>query len=135
MTSSPNKTLAFGAPGIEPRWTSSSKEGVGTAYHTASQVWFTISHGILNEVYFPTIDRPQTRDLQFLVSDAQTFFHEEKRALQHEVEYIERDTLGYRITSADPDGRYRLVKEIIADPHAPCVLVRVKLDAAHASAE
>lgn len=135
MTSSLNKTLAFGAPGIEPRWTSSSKEGVGTAYHTASRVWFTISHGILNEVYFPTIDRPQTRDLQFLVSDGQTFFHEEKRDLLHEVEYIERDTLGYRITSADPNGRYRLVKEIIADPHAPCVLVRVKLEAAHEWAE
>ncbi len=120
--------FAPGQPGIEPRWTSSSKEGVGTAYHTASRVWFTISHGVLNEVYFPTIDRPQIRDLQFLISDGESFFHEEKRHLQHEIDYIEQHTLGYRIISTDPDGRYRLIKEIVTDPHHPCVLIHVKLD-------
>ena len=67
--------LAFGGPGIEPRWTSSSKEGVGTAWSDASRVWFTLSHGILNEVYYPTVDRPQVRDLEFLVTDGASFFH------------------------------------------------------------
>ena len=57
--------IAFGAPGIEPRWTSSAKDGVGTAYHSASCVWFTLSHGIINEIYFPHVDSPNTRDLQF----------------------------------------------------------------------
>ena len=65
---------AFGRPGMPPRWTSSSKEGVGTAYSTSSRVWFTLSHGILNEIYFPTIDHPQTRDMQFLITDGATFF-------------------------------------------------------------
>ena len=37
---------AFGAPGIEPRWTSSAKTGIGTAYNSASCVWFTLSHGM-----------------------------------------------------------------------------------------
>jgi hypothetical protein len=32
--------LAFGRPGIPPGWTSSAKEGVGTAYSTGSRVWF-----------------------------------------------------------------------------------------------
>src|SRR5207244_8265752 len=72
---------AFGRPGMPPRWTSSSKEGVGTAYSTSSRVWFTISHGILNEIYFPTIDHPQIRDMQFLVTDGKSFFHEERRDL------------------------------------------------------
>src|ERR1035441_9619545 len=44
-------SAAFGAPGIEPRWTSSAKEGLGTAYHTSCRVWFTLSHGIANEIY------------------------------------------------------------------------------------
>lgn len=70
------------------RWTSRSKEGVGTAYNTSSRVWFTISHGILNEVYYPRIDRPQIRDVQFLITDGETFFHEEKRDLIHRIEYI-----------------------------------------------
>src|SRR5213076_245311 len=49
----PENSIAFGAPGIEPRWTSSTKEGVGTAYHTSCRVWFTLSHGIVNEIYYP----------------------------------------------------------------------------------
>src|ERR1043166_9106872 len=54
--SSPENSVAFGAPGIEPRWTSSAKEGVGTAYHTSCRVWFTLSHGILNEIEYPDRD-------------------------------------------------------------------------------
>jgi len=46
-----NPRPAFGAPGIEPRWTARTKEGIGTAYHTSSRVWFTISHGIIDEIY------------------------------------------------------------------------------------
>src|SRR5712664_1646173 len=49
---------AFGAPGIAPRWTQSAKDAIGTAYSAGSTVWFTVSAGILNEVYYPTIDRP-----------------------------------------------------------------------------
>ena len=120
---------AFGRPGMPPKWTSSSKEGVGTAYSTSSRVWFTLSHGIVNEIYFPTIDRPQIRDLQFLITDGKTFFHEEKRNLSSEIESIEPHTLGYRIKSADPEGRYRIVKEIIADPHQPCVLINARIEA------
>lgn len=119
---------AFGHPGIPPRWTRSHKEGVGTAYHTSSRVWFTLSHGILNEVYFPTVDSPQTRDLQYLITDGESFFHEERRDLKHELEYVDEHALGYRLTSSDPKGRYRLVKEVISDPHLPCVLIRTRLE-------
>ena len=48
----PDNLDAFGAPGIEPRWTSSAKEGLGTAYHMSCRVWFTLSHGIVNEIYY-----------------------------------------------------------------------------------
>jgi len=119
---------AFGRPGIPPRWTSSSKEGIGTAYSASSRVWFTISYGILNEIYFPTIDRPQTRDMQFLITDGASFFHEERRDLDHEIECIASDALGYRVTSSDRDHRYRLVKEIISDPHQACVLINTRLE-------
>lgn len=119
---------AFGQPGMPPRWTSSSKEGVGTAYSTSSRVWFTLSHGILNEIYFPTIDHPQTRDMQFLITDGKSFFHEERRDLDHEIEGIEPGVLGYRVTSSDREHRYRLVKEIISDPHQSCVMIHACLE-------
>src|ERR1051326_4072887 len=120
--------IAFGHPGIAPRWTSSSKEGVGTAYSTASRVWFTLSHGILNEIYYPTIDRPQIRDMELLITDGETFFHEEKRDLDSTISSIEEHTLGYRTEGVDREGRYRIMKEIIADPHQPCVLIHVQIE-------
>jgi glucoamylase len=121
-------TRAFGHPGIAPAWTHSTKEGVGTAYNTASRVWFTLSHGILNEVYYPTVDAPQIRDLQYLITDGESFFHEEKRDLSSEFEYIDLHVPAFRITGRDPAGRYRIVKEIIADPHLPCVLMQTRLE-------
>ena len=48
---------APGRPGISPRWTSSAKSGVGTSLSSESRVWFTLSHGILNEVYYPRLDQ------------------------------------------------------------------------------
>ena len=119
---------AFGAPGLPPRWTSSEKDAVGTAYAGASRVWFTISHGILNEIYYPTIDRPQVRDMGFLLSDGETFFHEDKRDLDHTFEYIDADALGVRIISRDRQGRYVLTKEIVCDPHQSTVLVHARID-------
>ena len=118
---------APGHPGIPPTWSSSSKDGVGTAYATSSRVWFTLAHGIVTEIYYPTIDRPQIRDAQFLITDGATFFHEERRDLAGEVVRIEAESLGYHVVSDDPEGRYRLVKEIISDPHSACVLIRARL--------
>ena len=119
---------AFGAPGMEPRWTRSAKEGIGTAYHSSCRVWFTLSHGIVNEIYYPNVDCPNTRDLQFLITDGESFCHEERRDLEHQLEYPEKSTLYYRLTNADREGRYRLVKDIITDPHASVFLLRTRLD-------
>ena len=119
---------APGAPGIEPRWTSSAKDGIGTAYHTSSCLWFTLSHGIINEIYFPHVDSPNTRDLQFLITDGETFCHEEKRDLDHLTEYPEQNALLYRLTNSDREGRYRIVKEIIGEPHSSVLLIHTRLE-------
>jgi glucoamylase len=124
----PENSIAFGAPGIEPRWTSSAKEGVGTAYHTSCRVWFTLSHGIVNEIYYPHVDQPNTRDFQFLISDGETFCHEEKRDLNHTIDYPERDCLLYRLTNSEPSGRYRIVKHVFTDPHQSVLLVHTKVE-------
>lgn len=119
---------AFGRPGIEPRWTHGGKDGVGTAYSATSRIWFTLWNGIVTEVYYPTIDRPQIRDLQFLATDGKGFFHEEKRHLATRTHRITEHALAYGVSSEDPAGRYRIFKEILAAPHLPCVLQRVRLE-------
>ena len=118
---------AFGAPGVEPRWTSSRKDAVSTAYAASSRVWFTISHGTLNEIYYPTIDRPQTRDMELLFTDGETFCREEKRDLEYQFQYIDDDALAVRVSATDVNGRYSVTKEFITDPHHPVVLVNVKV--------
>jgi glucoamylase len=118
---------AFGAPGLEPRWTSSRKDAVSTAYAASSRVWFTISHGTLNEIYYPTIDRPQIRDMELLLTDGATFFHEEKRDLEYDFHYIDPKALAVRVVANDLQGRYTVTKEFISDPHHPVVLMNVRI--------
>src|ERR1700748_224278 len=118
---------AFGAPGVDPRGTSSEKDALSTAYAASSRVWFTVSHGTLNEIYYPTIDRPQTRDMELLFSDGETFFHEEKRDLAYDFHYIDSSAPAVRVTASDLQGRYTVTKEFISDPHHPVVLMNVKI--------
>ncbi len=124
----PQQGEAFGAPGLPSRWTSAVKDAIGTAYSASSRLWFTCSHGIVNEVYHPTIDRPQVRDMGFLITDGQTFVHEEKRDLISEFEVVHQEALAVRYINRDPDGRYTLIKEIISDPHHSVLLTHVRLE-------
>lgn len=117
---------AWGAPGIAPRWTRASKDAVGTAYSASSRLWFTVAQGVITEVYYPTIDSPQIRDLQYLVSDGKSFFHGERRHLDSTVEALSPHSLGFRSVSSDRQGRYRIEKEIISDPHQSCLLLHTR---------
>ncbi len=120
---------AFGAPGLEPRWTSSKKDTVSTAYAASSSVWFTVSHGTLNEIYFPTIDRPQTRDMELLFTDGETFFHEEKRDFEYAFSYLDPSVPAVSVSATSPTG-YKVTKEFISNPHHPVVLMNVKIEGA-----
>ncbi|HZB95318.1 MAG TPA: glucan 1,4-alpha-glucosidase [Herpetosiphonaceae bacterium] len=121
-----DEQYAPGWPGIPPRWTSSAKTGVGTAINSRSRAWFTLSHGILDEVYYPRLDWACTRDMEFIVTDGKDFFSEEKRHTHSQVEYLEEGVPAYRLTNVSQEGRYRIEKEIIADPRRPVVLQRVR---------
>jgi hypothetical protein len=55
-------------------------------------------------------------------------FHEEKRDLETRLEYLDDHALGYRLINADQEKRHHIVKEIIADPHLPCVLIHTRLE-------
>ena len=43
-------------PGALSHFDLARKDCVGTARNTTSKVWFTVAHGVLSDVYFPTID-------------------------------------------------------------------------------
>ncbi|HET9749197.1 MAG TPA: glucan 1,4-alpha-glucosidase [Casimicrobiaceae bacterium] len=121
-----SETYAPGWPGIPARWTSSAKTGLGTAVDGDSRVWFTLSHGILNEVYYPRIDSACTRDLGLIVTDGQVLFSEEKRDTRSETSTIEPGIPCYRIRNVHIGGRYEIHKEVHSDPSCDVVLQRVR---------
>jgi glucoamylase len=124
----PESGTAPGHPGIPPRWTSSAKSGVGTAASDQSRVWFTVSHGIINEVYFPTIDKANTRDLGLLVTDGAEFFSEEKRDAASEIRPLAQGVPGFRLTNTCLQGRYRIEKTILTDPGGDALLQQVRFE-------
>ncbi len=117
--------IAPGFPGIPPRWTSSAKDGVGTALGSVSRVWFTHSHGILNEVYYSRVDQACIRDLGLIVTDGREFFSEEKRHTKTRIEYLAEGVPAYRIVNSCLQNRYTIEKEIFADPTRDVVLQQI----------
>jgi glucoamylase len=121
----PDGPVAPGAPGIPPSWSSSDKDAVGTS-HYSSRVWFTIGHGILNEVYWPHVDRPQIRDLGFIVADDAGFWSEVKSDAAQAVHHA---ALGVpAITAVHTHRAYRLTLRICADDHADVVRLEARLE-------
>ena len=116
-------------PGVEPRWTSSAKSGVGTALDGRSHVWFTISHGIVDEVYYPRVDQANTRDLGLLVTSADGFFSEEKRDTRSVVHLIAPGVPGFRLVNTCVHGRYEIEKTIITDPERDVLMQRIRFRA------
>jgi glucoamylase len=125
VSDSPER-FAPGWPGIPPRWTSSAKTGVGSSLTLHSRVWFTISHGILDEVYYPRVDQACTRDLGLIVTDGSSYFSEEKRHCKFENLPIEPGIPVYELNNIARDGRYRIEKEILTDPYRSVVLQRIR---------
>ncbi len=115
-------TEAPGRPGMEPKWTSSAKSGVGTALNSNSRVWFTLSHGIINEIYYPGIDQACTRDMGMIVTDGTSFFSEEKRHTASGITYLADGVPGFSLVNTCNQGRYKIYKEILADPGRSSVL-------------
>src|ERR1700674_1797904 len=127
MTDSSTR-YAPGWPGIPPRWTSSAKTGVGTALNQHSKVWFTISHGIVNEVYFPRVDQACTRDLGFIVTSGRDFFSEEKRHCTFENTPFEPGVPAFELVNTEIGGRYRIHKEILTDPYRNVLLQKTRFE-------
>jgi glucoamylase len=118
-----------GPAGTSPQWATGAKDAVGTAAGFMSHVWFSLSHGILNEVYFPRIDIACVRDLGMIVTDGVSYFSEEKRDARHEIETPHEGIPLYRVTNICPQGRYRIEKTIFTDPDDHALLQETRFEA------
>jgi glucoamylase len=120
---------APGWPGMAGSWSSSAKSGVGCAISNQSAVWFTLSHGICNEIYYPRIDQACVRDLGLLVTDGGHFRSEERRDAHSEVSWLADGVPAYRMVSTCRQGRYRIEKLVLTDPCRPVLLQQISFQA------
>ncbi len=118
-----------GAPGIAARWTSSAKSGVGTSAGATSRVWFAVSHGIVDEVYYPSFDKANTRDLGLLVTDRDQFSSEEKRDTLNDIEMLAPGVPGFRMHNVCRQGRYEIEKIVLTDPAHDVLVQKIRFRA------
>jgi glucoamylase len=85
-----------------------------------------LSHGILNEIYFPRVDQACTRDFGLIVTDGHQFFSEEKRHCTFENIPVEPGVPVYELTNTSIEGRYRIEKEVLTDPWRNVVLQKIR---------
>jgi glucoamylase len=85
-----------------------------------------MSHGIFNEIYYPSLDKACIRDMGFIVTDGRGFFSEEKRDTESVVHWLAEGVPAFRMVNTCHKGRYRIEKEIITDPHRDTVLQRLR---------
>ena len=121
--------IAPNGPGSQARWTSSAKTGVGTALSNTSNVWFTLSHGIFNEIYYPRLDQACVRDMGFIVTGGADYFSEEKRDADSQIHWIADGVPGFGLVNTCRLGRYEISKEIVTDPQRDAVLQHTRFAA------
>src|SRR6185369_6278856 len=119
---------APGAPGTASDWVPGDKDGFGTARGTASKVWYTLSRGTLNEVFYPRIDTPSLRESQFVVTDGSTFTDREDRDSTHQVQLLSSSSLTYRLVNTAKSGNWRITKTFVTDPARSSVLEDVTFE-------
>lgn len=116
---------APGKPGVTSTWTSGHKTGLGTSASTRSKVWFTLDEQQLTEVYYPRLDIPNLRTLDFIVSDGKGYTRLVSRlASRHETTWTDKSALSFTQSTGEA-GRWELQRSYITDPIRQTLLVQV----------
>ncbi|MGW2769798.1 glycoside hydrolase family 15 protein [Streptomyces sp. NPDC001275] len=121
---------APGAPGTAsyPARLPADKTGFGTSYGTAGKTWFTLQGGRLSEVYYPTLDTPNVRELGFVVTDGKTFASRAEKASQHVTQLADQRSLTYRIVATDKEKRWRLTTTYVTDTDRSALQIDVRFE-------
>jgi glucoamylase len=129
--------VAPGGPGGKADWLAANKSGFGTSQTTLSKVWFTLEGGRLSEVYYPRLDRPSVRNLDFMITDGHSFAARVQDASSSTTRLVGPDhgrrdnkgkpnSLTYQIINTDTGMRWRLTTTFVTDPSRPTLLIDVE---------
>jgi glucoamylase len=118
---------APGRPGQQVAYYGANKGGFGTAHDVRSNVWFTLEPGGgTGEIYYPDLSTPAARALGFVVVDG-AGHATRASSVRHDTRLLDGDSLTYRQTDTDPNGRWRLTTTYVAAAQRPALRVGVRL--------
>jgi glucoamylase len=126
--------VAPGGPGGKADWLPANKSGFGTSHTTLSKVWFTLEGGRLSEVYYPRLDTPSVRNLDFMITDGHSFAARAQDASNSTTRLVGPDhgrrnnqgkpnSLIYQIINTDTAKRWRLSTSFVTDPSRSTLLI------------
>ena len=120
-------------PGFPSVWSPSAKDFLGTSVSNASPVYFTGAQGMLTEVFYPSPDRVQNIDMEFIVEDSGKTLGppdaEEKLQTQQSVTLVDKRALVWQAVTIANNGAWKITKTIFTDPSRPTVVERVVFQA------
>jgi glucoamylase len=117
------------AQGGDAHWPTAAKNGFGTSNTLASKVWFTLADGVMTEVFYPTLDMPSVKTLQFQVVMGTKIENEVDDTL-HRLDLPNPSSLVFRQVNRAKTGAYTISKTYVTDPRRSSVLIRVDFDTA-----
>jgi glucoamylase len=118
------------APGGSASWTTGNKLALGTSAGLDSKLWFTVTKGIISEVFYPRFDVPNMEDMQYVITDGSTFVDLERDATSHAISMPSERALEYTVTNTEsrPSPKYRIANTYIADPSRDSLLIRTRFE-------
>ena len=110
----------------DAHWPTAAKVGFGTANSLESKIWFTLADGMLTEVFYPTLDKPNVQSLQIVVVTPEGKIQTEQADTLHSIELQDSGrSLTFRQVNKARNGEYEIYKTYVTDPARDVVVVDV----------
>jgi glucoamylase len=98
---------------------------VGTAIGSDSYLWFTLSHGIVTEVYYAFVDDASLRGMGFVVTNRTDFLSDELHDADSKVSYLAEGVPAFEMENRCRSGRYKIEKKVLSDPRRSVLLQEI----------
>lgn len=121
-----NNVLAPGAPGKDAHWESAGKQAIGTSTTLESKLWFTLTNGVMTEVFYPTLDVPNVQMLQLIIVGGK--IETESEDTIHHLEVLDPRALSFRQINTAKSGYYTISKTYVTDPQRNTILIDIQFD-------
>jgi glucoamylase len=111
--------------GDDAHWLTAAKNGFGTSNTLSSKVWFTLTEGVLSEVFYPTVDVPNVQCLQLIVVTPDGKIETELEDTNHALAPVDGRSLSFTQINTARSGAYVISKTYVTDPQRNTLLIRI----------